>query len=241
MGFFSRLFNVISGFFSSFIGKVEEKNPELVYEAAIQERLKKQKELKKAVSGIIFLRNKTEAELKEKENALIEIDVQLEQAVAEGDDEVALLLIERKEELEPEVTRLTNELERIKKQSETSMQALNQFREEIKKLKREKETMLAKAKTAEARQKIEESLSGLSIDADSQALENVRTSIEKKVAEADVTTELNENSLDRKLADLKARSGKASAKAKLAAMKRKRQQAAGGGGDAGKPNFNKNI
>ena len=47
MGFFSRLFNVISGFFSSFIGKVEERNPELVYEAAIQERLKKQKELKK--------------------------------------------------------------------------------------------------------------------------------------------------------------------------------------------------
>ena len=240
MGFFSRLFNVISGFFSSFIGKVEEKNPELVYEAAIQERLKKQKELKKAVSGIIFLRNKTESELKEKENALIEIDVQLEQAMAEGDDEVALLLIERKEELEPEVTRLTNELEKIKKQSETSMQALNQFREEIKKLKREKETMLAKAKTAEARNKIEESLSGLSIDADSQALENVRNSIEKKVAEADVSSELNENSLDRKLADLKARSGKASAKAKLAAMKRKRQAAAGGG-DTGKPNFNKNI
>ena len=185
MGFFSRLFNVISGFFSSFIGKVEEKNPELVYEAAIQERLKKQKELKKAVSGIIFLRNKTESELKDKENALIEIDVQLEQAVEEGDDEVALLLIERKEELEPEVTRLTNELERIKKQSETSMQALNQFREEIKKLKREKETMLAKAKTAEARIKIQESLDGLSVEADTQALEGVREAILKKEAQAD--------------------------------------------------------
>ena len=38
MSFFSRLFNLIGGFFSSLIGSVEEKNPELVYEAAIQDK-----------------------------------------------------------------------------------------------------------------------------------------------------------------------------------------------------------
>ena len=48
MGFFGRLFNVISGFFNSLLGNIEAKNPELVYENTIQERLKQQKELKKA-------------------------------------------------------------------------------------------------------------------------------------------------------------------------------------------------
>ena len=40
--------------------------------------------------------------------------------------------------------------------------------------------MLAKVKSAEARMKIQESLDGLSLDADSQALDNVRESIEKE-------------------------------------------------------------
>ena len=237
MGFFGRLFNVIKGFFGRFIGRIEEKNPELVYEAAIQERLKKQKELKKAVSGIMFLRNKTEAELKEKEAELEDVDVQVEVAVEEGEDEAALYLLERKEELEPEVERLRNELAQVKKQADSAMEALNAFREDIKKLKREKEAMLAKAKTAEARIKIEESLSGLSIEADSQALENVRTAIEKKSAEADVSTELNENSIDNKLKEIKAKSSNAKAKARLAQLKRKRKQAAG----EAKSNVNKNI
>ena len=88
MGFFDRLFNVINGFFSSFIGNVEKNNPEVVYEAAIQERLKKQKELKEAVSGIVFLRNKTEKELEIKKDQLAEVEIQLNIAIDEGDEEV---------------------------------------------------------------------------------------------------------------------------------------------------------
>jgi phage shock protein A len=225
MGFFGRLWNVIKGFFGRWIGRIEEKNPELVYESAIQERLKRQKELKKAVSGIMFLRNKTEAELKEKEAELEDIDVQIEVAVDEGE--------------EPQVERLRDELKSVKKQADAAMEALNAFREDIKKLKREKEAMLAKAKTAEARIKIEESLSGLSVEADSQALENVRTAIEKKSAEADVSSELNESSIDSKLKEIKAKSSNAKAKARLAALKRKRKQAAGGGDS--KSGVNKNI
>ena len=242
MGFFSRLFNVIKGFFSNFIGKVEEKNPELVYEAAIQERLKKQKELKVAVSRIIHLRNKTEAELKEKQEKLADVEEQLEIAAEEEDDEAGEHLWNLKMELESEVTRLTNELEDVKGQSDKAMASLNQFREAIKDLKREKERMLAKAKTAEAKRKIEESLSGFSVDADSQALENVRESIERQVAETQVTEELNENSIDGNLKRLEQKAKSRKSKSGFAAYKRKKKQgAAGGGGDGGKPNFNKNI
>jgi len=222
MGFFSRLGNIISGFFSSLISGVEERHPEAVYESAINERLKKQKELKKAVSGIVFLRNKTEKELEEKEAELVEINAQLEVAVDEGEDEVALVLLERQGELEPRILELRNELENVRRQAEDAMGALNSFREEIKKLKREKEEMLAKAKTAEARIKIQESLDGLSLDADTQALENVRSGIHKRVAEADIGAELEDNSMDRKLAEIKRKTGNAQARSKLAKLKKMR-------------------
>ena len=60
------------------------------------------------------------------------------------------------------------------------MKAFQQFQSEIEKLRREKDEMLAKVETAEARIKIQESLDGLSLDADVQALDNVRASIHKK-------------------------------------------------------------
>ena len=58
MGFFDRLANVWRGFLSLWVSDIENRNPEAVYEAAINERVKKHRELKKAVSGIVYLRNK---------------------------------------------------------------------------------------------------------------------------------------------------------------------------------------
>ena len=235
MGFFSRLFNVISGFFNSLIGNVEAKNPELVYANAIQDRLKQQKELKKAVSGIVFLRNKTEKELAEKEGKLSEVDDLIDTALMEGDEELAIQLEEERVELEAKVETLRAELERCRADADTAMEQLNLFTNEIKKLKREKETMVAKAKTAEARQKISETLDGLSVDADTQALANVRESIEKKVAEADISAEMKENSFESRMAKLKAKSG--SSKARRSIAERKARLAAQRGASSSKRNI----
>ena len=99
MGFFQRLANLWSGFLSLWISDVEGRNPEAVYEAAIEERVRKHKELKKAVSGIVYLRNKLASELETKERELKEVMTQLPIAVQEGEDEVALVLIEKKDQL----------------------------------------------------------------------------------------------------------------------------------------------
>ena len=58
MSFFDRLTNLWKGFLSLWISDYENKNPEAVYESAIEGRKKKYLELKKAVSGIVYLRNK---------------------------------------------------------------------------------------------------------------------------------------------------------------------------------------
>ena len=63
MGFFDRLANVWKGFLSLWVSDIESRNPEAVYEAAIDERVRKHRDLKKAVSGIVYLRNKLSNEL----------------------------------------------------------------------------------------------------------------------------------------------------------------------------------
>ena len=222
MGFFARLSNMISGFLNLFIGKIEEKNPAAVYEAAIQERIKTYQGLKKAISNIVFLRNKTENELESMLKDLDTVNLELEGAIETGQEEIGAMLFEKQEELEKSIVSKREELSNISKQAEDSMDQLRQFEVEIQKLKREKDEMIAKEQTADAQIKIQETLSSLSVDADIQALSNVRESIEKKAAEARVGAEIADNNLDNKLANLREAGAKSRARAKFEAARQAR-------------------
>ena len=94
------------------------------------------------------------------------------------------------------------------------------FQGEIEKLKHEKHEMLAKKANAEARIQIQETLDGLSTEADIRALDNVREGINKLQAEADVGSELAEDDLDSKLEAIKEKTATASAKSQLEEMKK---------------------
>ncbi len=229
MGIFDRIVNVISGFFSNLVGTAEKSNPEAVYEAAIQARIKQHGELKKAVAGIVYLRNKLEADREQKTKDLADVNAQLPVAIESGDDEVALLLLQKKNELDKALEELTAELAKISGQAEEAKGSLLDFQGEIEKLKRERDQMLAKKATAEARIKIQGSLDGLSTDADVKALENVREHIQKLGAEADVSSELKENSLDARLKAIRVKTGDTQAKSQLDELKKMHaaKQAAG--------------
>lgn len=220
MSFFDRLANVWKGFLSLWISEVETKNPEAVYEAAIDERVRKHQELKKAVSGIVYLRNKLSSELEQKQRELAEVQVQIPVAVEEGEDDVALVLIQRKDELTSKIAALQVELEKVAGQTEEAKSGLLAFQAEIDKLKREKDEMLAKKANAEARIQIQETLDGLSTDADIKALDNVRTHIDKLQAEADVGAEIKGESLDDKLAKIKSKTANVAARSQLDEMKK---------------------
>ncbi len=233
MGFFDRIANIWRGFLSLWVSDIENRNPEAVYEAAIDERIKKHRELKKAVSGIVYLRNKLSTELETKERELKEVMTQLPVAIEDGEDEVALVLIQKKDELTSEIETLSAELKKVSDQAEDAKAGLLSFQAEIEKLKREKEQMLAKKANAEARIQIQETLDGLSMEADVKALDNVREHISKLQAEADIGTEIQGDSLDAKLAKIKEKAANSSARAQLQEMKRQmeaRKQAAAEGG-----------
>jgi phage shock protein A len=220
MGFFDRLSNLWNGILGRWISTKETNNPEAVYETAIDERIKRHRELKKAVSGIVYLRNKLTAELETQERDLQEVHAQLPVAIEAGDDEVALLLITKKNALETSLAQTRLDLEKVSTQAKDATETLISFQGEIEKLKRERDEMLAKRATAQARIQIQETLDGLSTDADIKALQNVRENIHKLQAEADVGTEIKQDSLDARLAKVKVKTQDAAAQLQLEELKK---------------------
>lgn len=222
MGFFNRVYNLWKGFLSLFVGRMEEKHPEIAYENAINGMTEKYAKLKSAAAGLIKHRAKLEAQIQKTTTELEQVRLDVQTAVDAGEDEVALVLLEKQEELESAMAEYERDLGQAAKDADSAKASLREIKGQIDKLKRERDKVTAQIKDAEARKHIQEQLDGLSVDDDLKALENVREYADKVRAEVQIGDELKEDSIDGKLAAIRAQSGSAKAKARLAAMKAKR-------------------
>ena len=225
MGIVTRLYNLWRGFLSVFVGNLEEKHPEIAYENAINGMTEKYTKLKSAAAGLIKHRSKLEARIKKAEAETQDLTAQVEMAVARGEDEVALLLIEKQEAVQTELDTAKADLIQAAKDAESAKGSLNAIRGEIDKLKNERDRVVAQIKDAEARKQIQEQLDGLSVDDDVKALDNVREYADRVRAEVQIGEELQEDSLEGKLSEIRAATTTSRAQAKLAALKAKQAQA----------------
>ena len=91
---------------------------------------------------------------------------------------------------------------------------------EIKKLKAEKDNMLAKMQSAQARIRIQEQLDGLSVDAEVKALDNVREHIKNTIAAGQPRQGAESTRRSTRASPaLRAQSGDVTAKQQLAELK----------------------
>ncbi len=226
LNLFTRLGNLVRGFMSLFVSGIEQQHPEIAYENAINTMIEKYNKLKNATAGLIRLREDAADRLQKAQAQQHELSAMLEQAMAEGQDDIAVELIERKDAIDAEIASLQAEMEAAEKDVGTAKTALTEVKGEISKLKAEKDRMLAKMQSAQARVRIQDQLEGLSVDAELRALENVRTGIKDTIAKAKLGDELRESDLDVRLKSLRTNSSKASARNKLEALKKERAGAA---------------
>jgi phage shock protein A len=221
VGFFGRLGNLWKGFISLWISDVEKKHPEIAYENAINSMVEKYAQLKRATASIIRRREEIEQRLTEKSKELKQVEADLNTAVETNQSDLGMILIQKQKQLAEEVASLGADMNTAKNDADTAKASLVQVQAEIKKLKAEKDNMLAKMQSAQARVRIQEQLDGLSVDAEVKALDNVRTHIKNTIAQANLGQELAESSLDSRLAQLRAQTGDVTARNQLDEMKRK--------------------
>ena len=227
MGLFSRLANVWKGFLSIWISDIEKEHPEIAYENAINSMIEKYAKLKSATAAIIRRREELDDRYKKATAEAQQTEAELNTAVETNQDDLAVVLIQKKNQLAAEIAELQADMQSAHSDADSAKTSLLSVQSEIKKLKAERDSMLAKMESAQARLKIQEQLDGLSVDDEVRALDNVRTHIKNTIAEANLTKELSDSSLDSRLAALRNQTGDVTAKQELAALKaRKAAQSA---------------
>lgn len=225
MRLFSRLFNLIRGFFSIFLGRAERNNPEIAYENAVNALTTKYVAFKKAAAQIIRRRENIEARLLKEREQLQLVSADLETAIAQDDDEVAVVLIQKKESIEGEVADLETDLVDAEKDANEAKGSLTSIKSEIVRLRDERDRVVAKMKSAQAKIAIQEQLEGISVDAELKALGAARENAQNLLTEAKLNDELNEDSLESKLQAIRERGSKEAALKKLEELKAKKRKA----------------
>ena len=226
VGFFGRLGNLWKGFISLWISDVEKKHPEIAYENAINSMIEKYTQLKKATAAIIRRREELDLRLAEKSKDLIQVEADLATAVETNQQDLGMILIQKQKQLAEEVASLKGDLTQAQNDADSAKASLVQVQGEIKKLKAEKDNMLAKMASAQARVRIQEQLEGLSVDNEVKALDGVREHIKTTIAQANLEKELGESSLDQRLAQLRSQSGEVTARQQLEQLKAAQAQKA---------------
>ena len=230
VGLFTRLGNLWRGFLSIWISGVEKEHPEIAYENAINSMIEKYSRLKTATAAIIRRREEISDRLTKTSAELTQTEADLAAAVETNQDDLAVVLIQKKNQLTSDLADSKAELDSAQKDAESAKTSLMGVQTEIRKLKGERDSMLAKMQSAQARLKIQEQIDGLSVDAEVKALDNVREHIRTTIAEANLGREMGDSSLDARLAALRNQAGDVQDKQQLAEMKAKRaaQQASQG-------------
>jgi phage shock protein A len=215
----------VRGLFGRWLGEREHRNPGAVYEAAIQERVAQYAKLRQAAAGIIYMRQKFARELSQRSDELARVRRQLEIAVERDDDPAALALLARQETLSADVARLTAESGELAAEAEAATGNLVTFREEIDRLRDERARTLVRLANAKARLRLHETLSGLSPEADIQALAEVRDHVNRLVTEANLVRDGADPALEKRLGTIRDAEAERAARAQLDELKRAHKRA----------------
>ncbi|HKC50117.1 MAG TPA: PspA/IM30 family protein [Myxococcota bacterium] len=224
-GFVGRLRDLVNGIFAVWLRDRELASPDAVYERVIGERVRQYADLKRAVAGILYMRNKIEGEIRDRRAELARLHADIARAVDKNDDEVAVVLITQKDVLLQDLERSEKELDEVSAECEGAKTNLVKFRAEIRNLEREKVRMLAALANARARKRIQEAFEGLSTEVEMRALESVRGEIERMKAESRIDVDMD-SGLEKRVRAIRDEARLEAARRELEELKRRLRPAA---------------
>ena len=205
MGIFSRLKTLISSNVNDVISKAEK--PEKMLNQLIIEMNEQLIESKKAVAMAIADEKKLE---REKDNQIAqaqEWERKAMLAVQAGKDDLAKEALLRKQEYDKAAAEYQKQWQSQKTSVDQLKESLRELQNKIEEAQRKKNLLIARAKRAEAQQKIQNTISSVSGNRSAfDAFDRMSAKVDEMEAMADASKELEDlsknTSLDRKFAEL---------------------------------------
>lgn len=190
---FERLKTVISSNINALISKAEE--PEKMLNQMIIDMNEQLIESKKAVAMAIADEKKLERDMIENKTKADEWEKKAMLAVRAGRDDLAKEALLRKQEFEGYAAQLSQQWEAQKQSVEKLKEALRQLQTKIEEANRKKNILIARAKRAEAQQRINETMSTLSGNKSAfETFERMERKVDEIEASAEAMKELDEAS-----------------------------------------------
>lgn len=223
MGLFSRLGQMVRGFFGLFVGNLEEKNPEALFEDIKNQIEKARREAEQQIIEIQTSAEMIKIEMKTAEKNLNAIKSRVESAQRAGDKELLVELLVQEEEYQ-------TVFDTHKATYDNAMEQVNKIREDYKIFESEMNAKLNELRTLKSQAKmanLRENINSVNaqytsknsrIGSVNESLDRAREIVNKKTARANAVESLNQDNLDMKLKRLDMNSARDRAKARAEAM-----------------------
>ncbi len=211
----ARWIGLLRGRVFGVVRRAEGRHPRAVYERALEARLAQYEALRAAAAGVLYLRNRLDAELADGRRALERLQEEIARCVRRGDDDGALALIEDRQDRETDLARARSELARVREEAEEAKGNLLRFRDEIRALERERLRSLSVLASTAARRRMRDAIDGTSLDADIRALEGIREQVARAGSEREIDRELEASGLDARLREIRERTRSEAARREL--------------------------
>src|SRR5215210_5710933 len=186
MGRFTR---TIRGFFGRFLTGVEQRNPEILIENAVQDELDNLKKLQVAAARTMAYEKMLTSDAAEKQKMVTARERQARELATRGQREAAIQVVQQKQEAQVGLQQIEGRLDEARRSSEEMQQAL-----------RERAALLEEHQRSKALRAANEARASISLTDSSRDLEKARQAIRQSSYEAQAVGELGASETERQIA-----------------------------------------
>ncbi|MBA2442616.1 MAG: PspA/IM30 family protein [Rubrobacter sp.] len=187
MGRFTRM---IRGFFGRFVSGVEQRNPELLLENAVQDELENLKKMQVAAARTMAYEKMLADEAQEKQKTMTAKERSARELASRGQREAAVELVQQKQEAQKALQDIEGKLEEAQKNSQEMEQAFRDQERRYNETVRERSELMEENQRSRAMRDANEARSNVSLSDSSRDLEKARQAIRQSSYEAEAVGEL---------------------------------------------------
>ncbi|NJL47319.1 MAG: PspA/IM30 family protein [Leptolyngbyaceae cyanobacterium SM2_5_2] len=215
MGLFDRAFRVIRANLSGVVNQAED--PEKVLEQAVMEMQENLIHLRQAVAQAIATQKRTERQSAQAKSTAQEWYNRAELALQKGEEDLARQALTRRQSYLDSAYTMDAQLGQHQEMVTKMKDNMRRLEVKIAEAKTQKDMYIARARSAEASQRIQEMLGGVGTGRSIAAFEQMEQRVMELEAHSEALEELSGDPLERQFAALEA--GSTAVDAELAAMK----------------------
>jgi phage shock protein A len=197
MGRFTR---AIRGFFGRFLSGVEQRNPEILLENAVQDELENLKKLQVAAARTMAYEKMLSNDAVTKQKTLAVKERQARELASRGQREAAIEVVQQKQEAEASLADIEARLEEARNNSQELEQAFRDQERRYNDVVRERAALMEEHQRSRALRTANEARSNISLSDSSRDLEKARQSIRQTSYEAQAIGELGTSETERQIA-----------------------------------------